>query len=341
MARIVVLILGAIVIAGCGWIAWWYIGAEGQRSAFELWLEKQRERGWQAEAATVDMAGFPSAFQLTVTGLNLADPRNGWSWQVPVAKAESRSSAPTRIAVTWPETQSLGTTEDQFTLQAASLSTLLDLRPGPSMELREAATDASGAVLTARSGWKGSASRIGISVKERGEDISPPNSYDLRAEASKIKLPPELLKDLDPTGLLKPTVDRFTLTGHAAFDQPIDRLTLEESRMAMRAATLREVGFAWGDMKLVIKGSVQVEDSGYPRGKLQVDAREWRQIVQLAVKTGVIGEGTADTIAGAVQLLTALTGAGDDLSLPLTLKSGEVRLGPFTIADAPRLAPPR
>ena len=341
MKRIIVWALGAIVLGAIGWVAWWFIGAEGQRTAFELWLEKQRSRGWQAEASSVDMNGFPGAFQLTVADLKLADPKNDWSWSAPVLKAESSSAAPTRIAVDWPDTQTLGTTTDQITLRAGAMETLLDLRPGPSMELREAGTDASDIVLKARSGWVGGAKTLNLQIVERGEDVAPPNSYNLRGNATKVKLPKELLADLDPTGLLKPSVDELTVIGHAAFDAPIDRLTLEESVLAMRAATIREAGFAWGDMKLVINGAFRVDDAGFPVGKINIEAQEWQRIVALAVKSGAIDKDMGETITGAVQLVTALSGGGNDLSLPLKLKGGEVRLGPFAIAEAPRLAPPR
>ena len=55
MRRILSGFFGLATLAAVAWVAWWFIGAEGQRTAFELWLEKQRERGWQAEAATVEM----------------------------------------------------------------------------------------------------------------------------------------------------------------------------------------------------------------------------------------------------------------------------------------------
>lgn len=333
--------LGAILIAAGAWVTWWIIGSEGQRTAFELWLEKQRERGWQAEASNIEMTGFPGAFQLTATDLKLADPANDWAWDAPVLHAESSAAMPTRIAVRWPATQNVGTTQDQVTIQSDTLETLLDLRPGPAMALREAATDASNLVLTARSGWTGSAASVDLNVKERPEDLAPPNSYDLRGVLTKVELPKALVEKLDPTALLKPELDEVTLIGHAALDHPVDRQTVEDGRIAVRAATIREAGFAWGDMKLVIKGSFTVDDAGYPNGKINIEAREWQRIVQLAVTSGVIDRNMAETIVGAVQLVTAFSGGGDDLNVPLGLKNGEVRLGPFAIAEAPRLAPPR
>jgi hypothetical protein len=111
--------------------------------------------------------------------------------------------------------------------------------------------------------------------------------------------------------------------------------------MALRAATLREVGFEWGEMKLVLSGSFEVDADGYPVGSIEVEAREWRQMLRLAVSAGAIDEGTAETITTGLEFVTALTGSGDSLSAPLNLSGGKVRIGPFAVADAPRLAPPR
>lgn len=341
MRRFLSGIFGLTTLAAIAWMAWWFVGSQGQRTAFELWLEKQRERGWQAEAANVDMSGFPGAFQLTVIDLKLADPRNNWVWTAPTLNAESSAMAPTRIAVDWPATQTLGTTTDKVTIQSNPLKTLLDLRPGPSMELREASTNVSDLAVKSRSGWTGSAKSVDLKITERPEDLAPPNSYDFRGTALDVKLPKELLDSLDPTGLLKPSVKQVTLIGHAAFDDPIDRFTVEESRLAVRAATIREAGFAWGDMKLVLKGSFRVDDAGYPVGKLRIEAREWRKIISLAVRSGAIGPDLAETITGAVEIVTALSGGGETLKLPLGLKDGAIRIGPFAIADAPRLAPAR
>ena len=241
MKRLIVAIIGVGILAVAGWVGWWFVGAEGQRVALELWLDKQRERGWQAEAASIDMTGFPQTFRLAATDIQLADPKNGWSWQAPEFRAESETTSPTRLTVRWPDSQTIGLTDDLITLLANPMVTLMDLRPGPSMELREAATDAKNLVVKARSGWTGGAKTVDLKIAERPEGTGPANSYDLRGEASGVKLPKELVNDLDPTGLLKPSVDQVTLIGHAALDQPLDRATVEDSRLAIRAATIRQV----------------------------------------------------------------------------------------------------
>ena len=135
--------------------------------------------------------------------------------------------------------------------------------------------------------------------------------------------------------------DTLTVKGHAAFDDPLDRLTLEQGRMAMRAASIREAGFEWGDMRLVVRGAFQVDDAGFPVGDIRIEATEWRQMIRLAESSGIIGPETARSVTQAVEFLTNLTGTGDKLTIPLGLGGGKVRIGPFAIAEAPRLAPPR
>lgn len=341
MRRLIGIVLGAIVLACVGWSFWWYAGATAQRAGFEAWLAEQRARGWQAEAAEVEVEGFPTRFRLAATGLALADPSNGWAWSAPALWTASDAWAPTRIAVNWPPEQVLAVPGERALIRTASMTTLLDVRPGPALELREAASDIAGLEIEATTGWSAAAESAAVSVAERPADLAPPNSYDVRATATAVRLPEQLVDRIDPTGWLQPAVDRVTVIGHAALAEPIDLSTLEEGEIALRAATLREVGFEWGAMKLVVSGSFEVDEQGYPVGSIEVEAREWRQMLRLAVSSGTIDAGTAETITTGIEFVTALTGSGDSLSAPLNLSGGKVRIGPFAVADAPRLAPPR
>ncbi|MEO1494426.1 MAG: DUF2125 domain-containing protein [Pseudomonadota bacterium] len=341
LQRLWKLVTTVVVIAVLGWVGWWFIGAKGQEAAIAAWFENQRERGWQAEAAAIEVTGFPIDFNTRIAELHLADPQNGWSWKAPELSADSKTFQPTRINVTWPTKHSIAVPGERADVTAKSMTSVMDLRPGPAMELREASVIIDALVIKAQSGWTASTAGADIKIAERPDDLAPPNSYDVLVTANTVVLPKELVQRIDPTGWLKPSVDTVTVKGHAAFDDPIDRSVVEDGRIAMRAATIREAGFEWGEMRLIVKGAIKVDDDGYPVGEIKVEAREWRQMVRLAVSSGVIDRGTARSITKGVEFLTALTGGGDDLSAPLGLSGGKVRLGPFAIADAPRLAPPR
>lgn len=341
MRRLIMIAVGMVLLACIGWSFWWYTGAQAQRAGFQAWLGEQRARGWQAEAAEVGVTGFPTEFRLTVDELALADPANGWAWSAPALWSVSQAWTPTRIAVTWPPEQVLAVPGERAVIRTASMTTLLDVRPGTALELREASSEIAGLAVEATTGWSAAAETAAVRVAERPEGLAPPNSYDLRLTATDVRMPEQLVDRIDPTGWLQPSVDQITVIGHAALAEPIDLATLEEGRIALRAASLREVGFEWGDMKLVVSGAFDVDEQGYPDGAIEVEAREWRQMVRLAVSSGMIDAGTAEAVTTAIEFVTALTGSGDSLSVPLNLSGGKLRIGPFAVADAPRLAPPR
>ena len=266
--------LGLVVLVVAGWSAWWYLGARGQEAGISAWFEQQRTQGWLAEARSVSVTGYPFDYRAELAAVELADPHTGWSWQAPVLKATSKAYQPTRIAVTWPGEQTMAVPGDRAAIRSAVMDTVLDLRPGPSMELRQITGDIRTLKISGQTGWQAGAQSIALDVSERPDDLGPVHAYDMVLSGVKIRLPKALVEQIDPTGWLRPSVDTLTVKGHAAFDDPLDRLTLEQGRMAMRAASIREAGFEWGDMRLVVRGAFQVDDAGFPVGDIRIEATE-------------------------------------------------------------------
>ncbi len=329
-----------IALSAGGWSLWWFAGARGQEAGIEAWLDNQRKRGWVAEAASLVVDGYPLEFRLSAADLNLSDPRRGWYWTAPKLSARSLSYEPTRIVVSWPGHQTVAVPGDHIDIRSEGAGTILDLRPGTDMELRQAATDLKKLRVTGRRGWSAGAKLVSVDVSERSLDDAPPNSYSLTAEAVDLVLPKQIIERIDPTGWLRPQIDRFTIKANGAFEEPLGRRTMESGRSVLTQATIREAGFEWGEMRLVVTGAFTVNAKGYPEGKIHVEAHEWRQMVRLTVRAGVIDKDTGDTVVQAIEFVNALAGGRDELRAPLTLSGGKIRLGPFAIADAPRLEPP-
>ena len=80
------LIVLAVVAVG-GWSVWWYVGAVGQETGIASWFEKQRQRGWQASFASLEVSGYPTDFNTQAREIALANPQAGWTWRVPVVTA--------------------------------------------------------------------------------------------------------------------------------------------------------------------------------------------------------------------------------------------------------------
>lgn len=329
------------MLACLGWSAWWYFAATAERRGVESWLAARQAAGWQASAEAIDVSGFPTDLRLRIEGLALADPATGRAWAAPVLIAESRAWSPTRITVDWPERQKIAFAGQGAEVRTAAMTSLIDLRPGPALELREGTTELAGLSIVSNAGWSASTDTATIRIAERSADLAPPNSYDIRLTADALRLPKALIDWLDPTGWLEPGIDRVTVIGHVALAEPLGLATIESGKVALRAATLREVGFDWGEMALVVSGAFTIDARGYPEGQLKVEAREWRKMLRLATGSGLIDAETAGTITKAIEFLTMLTGGGDTLSAPFNLSGGKLRIGPFPVADLPRLASPR
>ena len=330
-----------VVLFCAGWSAWWYTQAKGWEAGISSWLEAQRGQGWQAETSAVEVTGFPLDFNLEARDMALADPRAGWAWTMPMLKLDSAPTTPTRYAASLPGEKIWAVPGDRMVINSDRMEALVDLRPGLSLELRTVSADIEAFSLAAQSGWTAGAKVLNVNVAERDEDLGPENAYDLRLTGQTIKLPKQIVAWIDPTGWLRPSVDALTIKGHAAFDEPLDRHVVEQGQLSLRALTLREAGFEWGKMRLVVKGAIEVDDAGYPVGKFEIQAREWRQMIRLVRNIGIIDHQTSLDIANAVEFVTALTGSGDSLSVPLNFSGRKLRIGPIAIADALRLAEPR
>ena len=330
-------VLGLLVAGGS---IWWVTIAGLQEAGLTRWLEDQTRRGWQAEAGAVEVTGYPLDFNLRAEEIALSDPRAGWSWRGPWLMAESRALQPNRMLVTLPPNHELAVPGERAEIAAERMTADLHVAARSSMALTETGVDIASLTIAGQSGWQGAAGRLAGRVALREAELSPPNSYDIRIEGAEIALPAEILSALDPTGLLTPEVDEIEISGFAALAEPLDRRTVEEGRVELRAAVLRRAGFSWGEMRLSVRGEIEVDRAGYPVGRLEVEAREWRRIVEVAEKGGLIGGDLADAISGALEFVSALSGGGE-LRVPLTLSDRKVRLGPVAIADAPRLAPAR
>ena len=338
MARAIRWILTLAITAAAGWSAWWYLGARGQEAGVEAWLDNQRKRGWQTETGSIEVTGYPLDFRMRIGELVIADPRQGWAWAAPALQAASRSYEPTRIVVTWPDSHTFAGPGDRAMVRSAVAETILDLRPGPSMELRQAASRFETLRIDAQRGGKSGADKVSVDLKERAAELSPPNSYELDVQALEVLLPEFVVQKIDPTGWLKPKIDKLTVKAHGAFRDPLSRHTIETGQAALTAATIREASFEWGPMRLAVSGEFKVDANGYPEGEIAVEAREWRQMVRLAVSAGAIDQGTADTVIQAIEFVNTLAGGREELRAPFKLAGGKIRLGPFAIADAPRLA---
>ncbi len=142
---------------------------------------------------------------------------------------------------------------------------------------------------------------------------------------------------LDPGGSLPETLDALTADITVTFDKPWDRLAIEQARPQPRQIKIKLAEARWGQLELQVAGALNVDAGGVPDGSLTIKARNWRDILALAVKAGALPEGLAGTLEDGLQLIAGLAGNPNTLDIPLDFRNGRVLLGPVPVGPAPVL----
>lgn len=336
MTRILKALVAATVLAAVGWSGWWWLAARGQEAALAGWLEARAAEGWQADAARIAITGFPRSFDRRVEGFALADPAAGWAWSGPLLTATSPAWDPTTIALALPSAQKFSVPGESTNVTSARFDVLMSVWPGTDLTLRSAGIDVAELLVVGRSGWGAGARDIDARIARRDASSGPPNGYDLEMSATDLVLPRDVVGRLDPTGQLGLEVGRLALAAQFITDRPLDRHVIENGELGAETVVVRAAELVWDDIALAVSGRLDADAAGFAQGSLRIEAREWRRLIALMERAGVVGPGAADAIEGALGLV-ALFGGGESIDVTLRFEDGRVRLGPVSIGDAPRL----
>jgi len=335
--RLVKLIFGATILGALAWIGLWYALARGQEAALAAWFDDRARAGWHAEHDEIGLSGFPLRLERKVAGIRLADPKTGWAWTAPWLHFESGTFTPNHVDVTWPEAQSLSVPGEHTEITSDTMTAQLALQPDTALGLIRASAEVDGLDIRARSGWDAQAGRVKADIAERVND----DGYAIALEAENVLMPEPWMARIDPTGMAGRQLDRMTFDGSAVFDTPLDRHLIEDGRLALRAATIRSADLQWGQMRLKATGTIKVDDRGYPDGEIDLTMLQWREIIAMARRSGAIGPEIAEGLTAALELVALIGGNRDELEATLKFEDGEVWIGPVSIGQAWRLAPPR
>ena len=123
----------------------------------------------------------------------------------------------------------------------------------------------------------------------------------------------------------------------AAFDRPWDRRAIEAEEPVWTRLDINTFDAQWGELGLKAVGSLELDREGYPTGSLDLQARNGRQILDLAVAAGSLSPEVAATLDPLLQLFAAMSGNKDTLDVPLQFSDRIMFLGPIPVGEAPRL----
>ena len=103
-------------------------------------------------------------------------------------------------------------------------------------------------------------------------------------------------------------IETLSYRADMSFDRPWDLRAVEERRPQLTAIEVREMSAIWGGLVLRVAGEFEVDADGIPDGDLTLRAENWRQMVALAVRSGVLPSQLQQTVEGILGIVAGLDG---------------------------------
>jgi hypothetical protein len=325
-------LLAIVILAAAGWSGWWYLGATAHERAVTRWLDERRAAGWVAEAEEVRVTGFPNRIDTMVTGLDLADPEAGWSWRADEFQVLSLSYRPNHVIAVLPGPQVVATPFETITATSETLRGSVIFRPSPRLELDHMTFKIADMRLSSDRGWTAG---IGEAILATRAADGVANAHDLAFNATDLALP-AVTGGLG-AGVLPGAIETVALDATLAFDRPWDRASVEAGNPTLESVRVRDVSLTWGKLDLRGHGTLEVDEQGFAQGRLDLRARNWEEMIDVAEAAGALAPGVAGAVRAGLGLIAGLGGSGA-INVPLDFEGGQARLGPVVIGPAPVLA---
>jgi hypothetical protein len=305
----------AVLILAALWAGYWAVGATAVKRGLTAWLDEQRSQGLQVAYSGLSVAGFPNRFDVTLTDPAFANPADGTGWRAPFLQVMALSYQPQHYIAVWPHEQTLTLGGTDIAIASQDMRASVVFSPGPSFVLNRTTLVADH--LSALD-WAADTLRF-ATRRTSGDELA----HEVGVEALNLALP----------GAERP-VDRLHLDATVGFDRRIDRFADQAQPTRVE---LRDLSLDMGEARVSVTGTLTGTASGTAEGELRLVARNWRQLVDLAVAAGLLPEANRPMTETALRLLSADSDAVDST---LTLRDGLVMLGPIPLGPAPAMVAP-
>lgn len=323
-----------IAVLALLWSGYWFAGSSKLQDEVEGWMEARRAEGWQLDYADFGVTGFPNRFDLMWQNLAVADPDSGLAVELPDFGIFALSYKPNHVIAAWPEVFSLRTLQDRYQVQNEGMRASLVLKPNTALELQRTQftleslqLDGAGAPALMSSGPLNLAM-----AQDEGND----DRYRLGLSAEAVTLPEGPLARLAADNGLPRSIRALALDAHVDFTRPWDIRALQDARPQPRRIELHLARAEWGELMLQLSADLAVDAEGVASGEAHVQARNWRQMLQMAVSLGALDPRLAETAERALSSMANMRGNPETLDLSVTLEDGQIWLGFIPLGPAPR-----
>lgn len=315
------------------WAGYWLFGSYGLKNEVSNWLTEREDDGWQAEYSDLSVRGFPNRFDLTLSDIQLTDPDTGISWSAPFFQFLSLSYQPQHQIAVWPNTQTLATPFQKIEITSQDMKASVITLPKTSLEVSRSTLLANDLSLNSSAGWNTEIKNISASIRQ----LSEAHIYEVSSEINSL-VPSEKLRSwLDQDQKLPATIENISVNLTAHLSESISLRTIEVERPQIRELKISQIKANWGALLLRGTGTLTIDGQGVPSGEIKLNAKNWREMLQMAQTAGTISKEVARAAELGLGLIARLNGSETSLDTKLTFRSGRMFLGPIPIGSSPTL----
>ena len=321
-----------IVLAGLGYSGYWWVGSTAQETALKTWMADRQGDGWVAEYADLSVQGYPNRFDTKLTDLTLADPASQWAWSAPEFQILALSYQPNHVIAVWPPSQKVSSPAETIDISSADMRASVKFEPNTALALSALTMDMAGVEMRSTADWDSAMEKAQLATRQTAGRAF---AHDVYFRADQMK-PARVLRNIvDPEGRLPEVFETVLLDATLGFDAAWDRHALEGRKPEVTDINLRDLTARWGELEFQAKGDVKVDAAGRPTGKIDVRAKNWREMLTVGVAAGLIPSELAGTLESGLGLVARLSGNPDTLDAPLSFRDGKVSLGPLPLPVEP------
>lgn len=321
-------LLVVAIIATIAWGSYWFVGARAMDRAVGAVLQGNPAVSAQSHS----VQGFPNRFDLTLNAPEVA--QGGWQWRAPFVQFFALSYRLNHVIAVFAHDQQF-TRPGQFTqpgqeisLHTTDMRASLVMESGLALALERFALVAEAPALsTAGETHRADAARL-------ASEASGPQRHRLVIELENAFPDPAAMAIYDPQGHWPRRFDIVRLEGEAEFDRPLDRHALEGAPPRLTGLALTGARLVFDGSAITARGRLEPDARGYLSGEVVLEVQGWRELMRRARDAGLM-PAEHDTLATlGLQSMTDPENP-DRLEAPLTVRAGDVMVGPVVLGSIP------
>lgn len=317
------------------WSGWWFFAAQTISGGISQWFEDRRAEGWQAETTDISVAGFPMSLNTTLDAPALADPQTGLAFSA----SQLRLHAPVwqlgHVTVLFPSDDILlASPVSRRVINAQEARADIRLRPNSALEMQQSSVSSSSWQVSAPEGVIIAADGLALDALQ---DDATNTLYRFKLDAPAFRLgrvPREALRVPAEWPL---TFERLTMEMSANFDRPFDLSSIEIARPQPTRIDLSNLEAIWGELSFRAAATLDIADQGLLTGELSLQARNWREILDLAEGAEILPAAIRPQVEAVFDALARGGGNPETIDLDISLRDGQMFIGFIPLGPAPRL----